>query len=120
VAAAAVARLDWIDTKEELIVGLDQLLLDDELSIAGSNVPSSDGSAAEAQRDGANGARIHRDNAVDKNSINRLRRMGWQLHRFDVLEDLFDNFTGEVEWDNKDYDHNPQVEDNGQYAPNNK
>ncbi len=36
---------------------------------------------------------------------------------FDVFENLFDNFTAEVEWGNEDYDHNPQVEDNGQYAP---
>ncbi len=35
----------------------------------------------------------------------------------DVLEDIFDNFTGEVEWGNKDYDHNPEVGDNRQYAP---
>ena len=119
-AAAAVARLDWIDTEEELIVGLDQLLLDDKLSIAGSNAPASDGSATEAQRDGTNDAHVHRNNAADKNSINGLRQMGWQLQRFDVLEDLFDNFTGEVEWGNKDYDHNPQVEDDGQYAPDNE
>ncbi len=119
-AAGAVARLNWIDAEEELIVGLDQLLLDDELSIAGSDAPASDGSAAEAQRDGADDAHVHCNNAADKNSIDGLHQMGRQLHRFDVLEDLFDNFTGEVEWGNEDYDHNPQVEDNGQYSPNNK
>ncbi len=101
-AAAAVTRLNRIDAEEELIVGLDQLLLYDELSIAGSDAPASDGSAAEAQRNGADDARIHRDNATDENSIDGLRQMGRQLHQFDVLEDLFDNFTGEVEWGNED------------------
>ena len=36
---------------------------------------------------------------------------------FDFFEGLFDYFTAKVEWGNEDYDHNPQVEDNGQYAP---
>jgi hypothetical protein len=100
VAAAAVARLDRIDPEEELIVGLD------ELAITGLN----------AGRDGED-APVDRDDAADEDSIDGLRLMGRRLHRFDVLEDLFDNFTGEVEWGNEDYDHNPQFENNGQYAP---
>ncbi len=113
VAAAAVARLDQIDAEEQqLIVELE------ELSIAGSDTPASDGSATEAQRDGADDESVHRDDAADENSLDGLRKMGRRLHQFDVLEDLFNNFTGEVEWGNKDYDHNPQVEDDGQYAPN--
>ena len=47
-----------------------------------------------------------------------LHQMGQWLRQFDVLEHLFDNFTGEVEWGNDEYDHNPQVEEDGQYAPN--
>jgi hypothetical protein len=38
--------------------------------------------------------------------------------KIDIWEDIFDNFVGEVEWGNKDYDHNPEVKDNGQYDPN--
>ncbi len=99
VAAAAVTRLDLIDAEEQ-----EQLIVEllDELSLAGSDAPASDGSAAEAQRDGADNAHVHRDDAADDNSMDGLRQMGWRLHRLDVLGDIFDNFTGEVEWGNED------------------
>ncbi len=103
-AAAAVTRLDLIDAEEQ-----EQLIVEllDELSLAGSDAPASDGSATEAQRDGADNAHVHRNDAADDNSMDRLRQMGRRLHRLDVLEDIFDNFTGKVEWGNEDYDHNP-------------
>jgi hypothetical protein len=114
VAAAAVARLGLIDAEEQEQLTVELL---DELSLAGSNAPASDGSAAEAQRDGADNAHVHRVDAADDNSMDGLRQMGRRLHRLDVLEDIFNNFTGEVEWGNEDYDHNPEVGDDGQYAP---
>jgi hypothetical protein len=46
--------------------------------------------------------------------------MGRRLYDFDVLENLFDDFAREVEWGNKDYDPNPFIEEDGEYAPTNE
>ncbi len=111
---AAVTRLNLIEAKEQ-----EQLIVEfDELSYAGSDAPASDGSNADAQCDGANKAHNYHDDAANKSSMDGLCRMGWRHHWLDILEDIFDNFVGEVKWGNEDYDHYPEVEDNGQYAPN--
>ena len=114
VAAAAAPRLDLInaDEQEQLIVELE------ELSLAGTDAPASNGTDADAQNDGADNKHNHRDDAANDSSMDGLRRMGRRLHRFDDLEDIFDNFVDEVEWGNEDYDHNPaEVENDGHYAP---
>ncbi len=101
-----------INPKEELIVELDQLL--DELTINGLLDGGDAGDVAPVDCDDAP---VDLDDTAGEDSIDGLRLMGRRLHRFDVLEDIFDNFAGEVEWGNEDYDHNPQVENNGQFAP---
>ena len=114
VAAAAAAHLDLIEAEEQ-----EQLIVEfeEQLSLAGSDAPASNGSNADAQRDGTDNTHNHRDNAANESSMDGLRRMGRRLHQLDVLEDIFNNFVGEVEWGNEDYNHNPEVEDDGQYAP---
>jgi hypothetical protein len=115
VAAAAAAHLDLIEAEEQ-----EQLIVEFEvqLSLAGSNAPASDGSNADAKRGGTDNAHNYRNDAASESSMDGLFRMGRQLHRLNVLEDIFNNFVGEVEWGNEDYNHNPEVEDDGQYAPN--
>ncbi len=98
-AAATVARLDQQinDEEQQLIVELEE----EEPSLAGSDAPASDGSATESQCDGANDESVHREDApTDKISLDGLHQMGRWLHQFDVFEELFDNFTAEVEWGN--------------------
>ncbi len=82
--AAAVARLDQIDDEEQqLIVELE------ELSLAGSDAPASDGSATESQCDGADDESVHREDApADENSLDGLRQMGRWLHQFEFLRIL--------------------------------
>ena len=110
---AASARLDFINAKEQ-----GQLIVEfEELSLAGTDAPASNGSDADAQNDGADNEHNHHDDAADDSSMDGLRRMGRWLHRFDALEDIFDNFVGKVEWGNEDYDHNPEVANDGHYAP---
>ena len=84
VVTAAVARLDQIDDEEQqLIVELE------ELSLAGSDAPASDGSATESQCDGADDESVHREDApADENSLDGLRQMGRWLHQFEFLRIL--------------------------------
>ena len=84
IAVAAAARLDLInaDQREQLIVELE------ELSLAGTDAPASNGTDADAQNDGADNKHNHRDDAANDSSMDGLRRMGRWLHRFDALEDM--------------------------------
>ncbi len=95
-AAAAAARLDLInaDEQEKLIVELEELSL-------GSDAPASNGSNADSQNDGAHNEHNHRNNSANDSSMDGLRRMGQRLHQLDALEDIFNNFVGEVEWGNE-------------------
>ena len=111
VAAAACLNLINVNEQEQLIVELE------ELSLAGTNTPANDGSDADAQNNGADNEHNHCDDAANDSSMDGLRWMGRRLHRFDDLEDIFDNFVDEVEWGNEDYDHNPEVANDGHYAP---
>ncbi len=60
---------------------------------------------------------VYSYSALDGNGDNKdlegLHQMGWWLNQFNVLENLFHDFAGKLEWGNKDYDHNPLVEEDG-------
>lgn len=51
-------------------------------------------------------AHYHRDDdALDKDDLDGLRQMGRRLHQFDVLDHLFDDIVGDMEWGDDDFDH---------------
>jgi hypothetical protein len=53
---------------------------EEQLSLAGSDAPASDGSDADAKRDGTDNAHNYRDDAANESSMDGLCRMGRRLH----------------------------------------
>ena len=91
-AAAAV-----IDLNHDPIEGDDELIVDlmEDLSMG--------------SRDNAH---YHHDNASDEDDHDGLCLLGWRLHQFDVLDHVFDDIIGDMEWGDKDFNHdNPDAED---------
>ncbi len=79
---------------------------------AGDNteVPPNDGNVGNDCNDGDS----------DDGDLEGLCCLGRRFHQFNKIEHLFDNISAKLEWSNKDYDHNPLVDDNGEYAPYHK
>jgi hypothetical protein len=59
------------------------------------------------------------DGDRDNDNLEGLRRLGRRLHQFEEIEHLLDNFSAKLEWGIEDYSHNPLVDDDGEYAPDN-
>ena len=78
----------------------------------------SDGDNAEVPPNVGNVGDDRDDGDSDDGDLEGLRRLRQRLHQFDKIEHLFDNFAAELEWGNEDYNHDPRVDDNGEYAPN--
>ncbi len=70
-------------------------------------VPPNDGNAGDDRNDGDS----------DDGDLEGLRCLGRRLHQFDEIEHLFDNFAAKLEWGNEDYNHDPRVDVDGEYAP---
>jgi len=85
---------------DELIVGLI-----DSLSIGDSNDKSMEDPAGDAAvGNGADGDEADGDREDRNVAMSGLRQMGQRLHQFDILESLFDDVTGFIEWGEDHYD----------------
>ena len=115
---AAIVLLDLVP---------DPLAIDDELagiledlSIRSDDVSIdagiSDGDDAEVPPNDGNAGDDRDDGDSDDGDLEGLRRLGRRLHQFDEIEHHFDNFAAELEWGNEDYNHDPLVDDDGEYA----
>ncbi len=94
----------------------------DDLSIRSDDVfveaGISDGDNAEVLPNNGNAGNDCNDGDSDDGNLEGLRRLGRRLRQFDEIEHLFDNFAAKLEWGNEDYNHDPLVDDDGEYAPN--
>jgi hypothetical protein len=91
----------------------------DDLSIRfdGMSVEAglSNGDNAEVPPNNGNTGNDHDDEDSNGGDLEGLHRLGRRLHQFNKIEHLFDNFAAELEWGNEDYNHNPLVDDDGEY-----
>ncbi len=117
-----IALLDIVHDADAVDDDLAAIL--DDLSIRSDDVSVeagiSNGDNAEVSPNDGNTGDDRDDGDSDNGNLEGLHRLGRRLHQLDEIEHLFDYSPAELEWCNEDYNHDPLVDNNREYAPDNK
>lgn len=110
---ATIAQLDRIppmaiDEPDDLSIRTDDLSVDNAAGKEMIEVITPDNGDVGDDGDDKDG---------DDGDLEGILHLGQRLHVFDEIEHLFDDYVAEVEWGNEDYNHDPHVEEDGEYAP---